>query len=439
MTEDSLLKIFFWPLLLVSQVVWGIDNSTLSLEGALSLGRVHSPKLQNALSVAREADWKRFGAMSGFLPQLSVSASHFFTHQYETATFNLGAGPVTFPFIYALTTLSFDAKLPLFDGVRNRYQYQAASIEQDAAEQSARWEHFQIDHAIRLKFYEALAAEKLALVADQNLRTLEDHIRKVRIRRQGGVATRYDVLRVEVQLDEAQSEKVSSDDNVVLTKQKLAEVIGSETDIKALVGTLPNPSLAMTNQISTENSNQYLATRDDIGSQAKRVDSADRAQAAAASYWVPQISAAYDYTYYNNADATLSSPFFSAYSLGVFATWNLFDGAASIAQHREWAERTRQAELGLRTAQLKFKTDFEYWRRQYIYNTKLYSARVADVDKSQEAVRLADEGYRAGVRTTSEVLDAELDLFRARAGVVKAQLSAAEALINLELSIGRKI
>jgi outer membrane protein TolC len=426
--------------LMFHSLAYGMEGGpTLTLDMTLAEARAHSPRLQSALSMAREADWKKVEALSGFLPQLTVSASHFFSYQYETATINIGAGPLVFPFIYPLTTLSFDARLPIFDGFRNVFNYQSASLSQDAAHEDANWVQFQVDQDIKLKFFEALAAQKLAVVADQNLRTLEDHINKVRIRRSGGVATRYDVLRVEVQLDEAQSDKVSSDDNVVVAKQKLIEAMGSEDDSRALQGNLPTPSLSALNGLKLEGANQYLSLRGDIVSLARKVDAADKHQSAAANYWIPQISAAYDYTYYNSADATLSSPFGSAYSLGLFATWSIFDGAVSISRHKEAAEETRQAQLGLHASQLKFKTDFENWHRQYVYNAKLYEAKVADVDKAQEAVRLADEGYRAGVRTTSEVLDAELDLFRARAGAVKAQLSAAEALINLELAIGRKI
>jgi outer membrane protein TolC len=336
--------------------------------------------------------------------------------------------------------LSFDAKLDIFDGFRNVFQYQAGSLGRQAEEQEAQWTEFKLNQDIRTKFYEAIAAQKLASVADQNLRTLDDHMKKIKIRRSGGVATRYDVLRVEVQLDEAQSDKVSSDDNVVVTREALAELMGLERDDRNLSGELPIPNVNVLKNLDVNNSYQYLSSRSDIVGLAKKVDAADRMQAGASAYWVPQFSVGYDYTYYNTNDDTLAwGSFGSANYLGVFMTWNIFDGAASIAKHKEAAEETRQAEMGLRSAQLKFKTDFDYWRRQYLYNTKLYEARVADVDKSQEAVRLADEGYRAGTRTTSEVLDAELDLFRARAGAVKAQMTAIESQINLESAIGRKL
>jgi outer membrane protein TolC len=52
---------------------------------------------------------------------------------------------------------------------------------------------------------------------------------------------------------------------------------------------------------------------------------------------------------------------------------------------------------------------------------------------------LAQEGRRAGVRTSTELLDAESDLFRSRAGLITAQMGAIEALVNLELVSGQKL
>jgi outer membrane protein TolC len=64
---------------------------------------------------------------------------------------------------------------------------------------------------------------------------------------------------------------------------------------------------------------------------------------------------------------------------------------------------------------------------------------MSDQSRSSEAVRLAKEGRRAGARTSSELLDAELDLFRARAGVVNAQVGMIESLIQLELATGKEL
>ena len=61
----------------------------------------------------------------------------------------------------------------------------------------------------------------------------------------------------------------------------------------------------------------------------------------------------------------------------------------------------------------------------------------ATIAEFHASMQKAEE--RAGTRTSSETLDAELDLFRARAGVVNAQVNASEAQIRLELALGRRL
>ncbi|HEY1080417.1 MAG TPA: TolC family protein, partial [Bdellovibrio sp.] len=52
---------------------------------------------------------------------------------------------------------------------------------------------------------------------------------------------------------------------------------------------------------------------------------------------------------------------------------------------------------------------------------------------------LSREGHKVGARTNTDVLDAEAELFRAKAGAVNAQIGALEAVFNLELSTGIKL
>jgi outer membrane protein TolC len=127
----------------------------------------------------------------------------------------------------------------------------------------------------------------------------------------------------------------------------------------------------------------------------------------------------------------------TAYQVGFAADWDLFSGGATLAHERQAAARAEQARQGERKARQQAQWDRELWTRRLAYSTELYRAKQEDVDKSKESVRLATLGEKAGTRTSTEVLDAELDSFRAAAGAVSAQMDAAEALINLELALGQ--
>jgi outer membrane protein TolC len=83
--------------------------------------------------------------------------------------------------------------------------------------------------------------------------------------------------------------------------------------------------------------------------------------------------------------------------------------------------------------------DLEFWRRKFLYFVNLTQARTGDVGKSAESVRLARAGLKEGTRTTSDLLDAESELFRARAGAINAQVGSIESLLNLEVALGKSL
>jgi outer membrane protein TolC len=111
----------------------------------------------------------------------------------------------------------------------------------------------------------------------------------------------------------------------------------------------------------------------------------------------------------------------------------------STAQAHEALEKKAQTESSLRAARLKAKQDLNLWTRKFKYYCSISKARQNDVGKAKESVRLARAGRRAGARTNTDLLDAEAELYRAQAGAVSARLGAVEALINVELSLGRPL
>jgi outer membrane protein TolC len=111
----------------------------------------------------------------------------------------------------------------------------------------------------------------------------------------------------------------------------------------------------------------------------------------------------------------------------------------SWAKSNEAHERANEANDDLNSAQLQAPYDFDFWKRTLVSKVSLYQAKLTDIDKAKESARLATLGFKAGTRTTTDVLDAELEEFRAAAGLVQAQVDALEALINLEISVGKRI
>lgn len=411
----------------------------LTLEEAIEAGLKESPAIK--LSLAREDEFsaKKSGAMAGFLPHLGLQANKFVEQKYQTFSMSLGGGTAaTIPLVSPKTIVDLNFRMPIFNGLRNYNSYKAASFLSESASLQQNWEEFSLKRKIKEAFYRALAAEQFARVAQENIVTLEDHLAHVEARKKGGLTTNYDVLRIEVQLDEAKTQKMEADDRVILARKELARVMGLPNDDRELVGDLPVPS--DNEQLKHLTVDESLK-RSDIESLRLLEKAADHNKRSAGSWLFPEIGLMANYDWYNNVNYswTRGSEYKNAYGGGVYLTWNLYDGGASHASSKEKVAQLRQSEAQLKLEEQRLPIALETFQRRYRYGLALYRTTVSDIKKSEESVRQAKEGARQGVRTVSEQLDAQLDLFRSRAGKVNAQLITAEALINLELVTGKEL
>jgi len=420
------------------------ESASLSLDQATSEALKNSPTLQSNQAMVEQSAWHKFQALgNGFLPKVNAGFNHFLAERYEDTSIDFGGQYLNFPGAYSTNILTVNATIPLFDGLANVYNLQAASLEKTAAEQEFERAKFELIQEVRLTFYQALAAAKLQDVATQNVKTLEDHLKEVEIQRNGGAATQYDTLRVSVQLSEGRADAIDAEDNAVMARKKLTQVLGREQDDRPLIGDLPAPDASKAKNLDYAG---IPAERSDIEALNLRAEAAEKARQARNSWIIPSISLLGQYNYYevmneSTVDGSVSGSgnYKPAYSIALALSWNIFDGGVALAQSKQAVYQQIQADKKTEAARLQVPYDFNYWKKRFLSNTDHYEARKYDVERSEESVRLAKEEEKAGTRTSTETLDAELDLFRSKAGVVNAQVNALEAQIRLELALGRTI
>lgn len=414
-------------------------DHVFDLSEALSIARSSNAELKKAELQCDSAGWGKLEALSEHLPHLEARGTHYLDAKYPKLGVLFGGNAVQFPSAYPQTSLDLEASLLVFDGFGAINRYRASLFEAEASEFEFNHLRFKLERIIRVKFYQALAAQQLERVADQNIETLEQHLRLAQASVRAGFSTNVDVLRIESQLEEARAEKLLAVDNVEIVRQSLFESMGIEQDSRPLAGILPNPEA----QKLPEGLTLESMRRDDLQALSRRELEKVRLSTASASVWFPRVTIFGDqllYKYGNFDPAILPNHNFqNAYSVGVRLSWSIFDGGASIARHARASNAAAIAAENTRQALITSPHEFDMWKRKYVYNVALYQARKRSVEKSTESVRLATLGVKAGTKTNAETLDAELELFRARAGLIRAQVDAIEAWARLELAVGREL
>jgi OMF family outer membrane factor len=100
-------------------------------------------------------------------------------------------------------------------------------------------------------------------------------------------------------------------------------------------------------------------------------------------------------------------------SVGLQATWNIFDGGAARAQYRQAKQRAQENGFRFATTRdnLRFEVEESFYQlRQANRNIQTTSREVIS---SRESLRLARLRFQAGVSTQREVVDNQRDLTQA--------------------------
>lgn len=411
----------------------------ITLPEALTMARNNSPSIQKSQSITNESLWKKRENFSVFLPTISASATHLLSKKLALTNIRIGNSPTEsiIPQIIPASQLNLTTTIPLFEGFSGLNRYQASVENNNATETELKWSMFKVEMEATLAFYKVLTSKILKDVAEKNLTVLQGHLKEVKLFKQSGMATNYDLLRVEVQVSNAETDLLNAIDNIAINEQHLIEILGLDQKNIEVSGELP----VLTEKILDGITINDIHQRSDLKALSYHISSVSLSNQAQSSYWVPKILLLGNYQYYNNLNDSLTEThkFRSAYQVGLQLNWNIFDGLISFSKAKESIEQTIQAEKSYRLAELNAQKDFEIGKRKFKYYLVFFKARKNDIAKSTESVRLAREGLKVGVRTNTDLLDAEADLYKSEASAVNAQLGSVEALINLQTTIGKKI
>ena len=374
-------------------------------------------------------------ARAGYLPKIDMNARHLFKEHFEELEIPFGAENFVMPAIQPYTNAGITATLNIFNGFQTTYEMKAAENRKRAADHRLKRAQERKYSEIRTLFYRALGSQTLVDVASQNVQTLENHLNDVNARLRSGVSTRYDALRVDVQLEDAKTEKFAAESNVAVARAKLFQAMDRADDGTPLQGKMADDfgrieaSKLTIDQSLRADRSVLIAERD------AQVDLAR----AARGKWMPSVSLFGNYDFYNNYNHSVIASdehFKSAYAMGLTFQWNLYDGGADSANDKQIALASSIAEEKLAELEQSMPANLEEARRRFSYHVMNYKSKLSSIRKAEEAVRLAQGGLKAGTLTNTDVLDAVVEWNRAKATVIKSQIDAIDALGQLELAVG---
>ena len=448
------------------------QTQSVTLDSCRNMALTNNKQLRIRSEAVRMAGYQKKEAFAAYLPALDFTGGYMYnqkeisifdkdqllpTKTFDPATqsyqFNLVKNPATGEPIkgpngqyipetvalipkeamtYDIHNVFFGAVTltqPIFMGGKivamNRLTHYAEEMARAAHNAEAENVIYAVDAAywqvVSLKAKQKLATSYVAL-----LDTLHSNVEAM-VRE--GVATRSDLLTVDVKLNQAQVDLTKVDNGLVLSRMALAQVCGlpvntqltlADEDIDFVKCDTPAPQ--------SYDLNDVYARRQDLRALEMGIEALKQKERVALSDMLPKLALVGSYSFSNpNMFNGFSKRFDGAFSVGAMLTIPIWHWGGNYNKYRAAKSQTIMARMELDNAKdlINLQVSQSAFKAQEAVKT--YNTTLANLSKANENLRQANLGFREGVMTTDNVMEAQT-------AWLKANSETIDALIDVHLS-----
>ncbi|HNQ80129.1 MAG: TolC family protein [Acidobacteriota bacterium] len=414
------------------------EKMVLTLEDCLKLALAQNPFYLAARAKEDQAEASLKEAVAGFFPTLNASGTDVLDKKVftiEFPSFIPGGSPtrVKMDFTRAYTfALSFS--LPLYSGGRLVAGYKTANYNLEATREAIRQSREEMVLNVKKSFYGYLLARSFVGVAEEGVALAEKHYTNVKNLAEVGMASKFDLLRSEVQLANLKPQLIRARNALAtaeiglkmqlgLDLQKSVEFKGELAfrDVEADVDQNIVMALARRPEINQLNYQKLMAA--EMIKLNKGAGLPSLAVGGAYNYWSDHLNLKKEnWESYYQINLVLNIPIF-----------NGFGNAAKVAQSKAAFRQLEYSQKGLIDS-VKFEVQEAVLALRQARES-LFSQE-KNVEQAQEAVRIADLNYAEGLATNLDVSSAQVALSQAKTNHVQALYDYAVALAQIEKSMG---
>lgn len=248
----------------------------------------------------------------------------------------------------------------------------------------------------------------------------------------GGVASRYELLRAEVEVANAQAELIREENELNELMLKLYNTMGvSQASNVKLVDEL----VLDESKIDTSNANSLaLNNRAELLSAMCDIKKAEETLTIVKAEYRPHIDLYASGAYGNSRGE--ESDWEDEWQAGIKASMPIFDGFSRSYKLLSAKAELKQAEAELRLQEKNVLSETANAIMQLAYAERYYESQKKNKELSEEVHRMVEEGFNVGKNTQIEVLDARAALTEAMGGYYKSIYTIKQARLNYNLAIG---
>lgn len=289
---------------------------------------------------------------------------------------------------------------------------------------------------VRRIFLEILLQRELLHVQDETLALLREELSNQERRFRAGVSTRFNVLRAEVELANAEPERIRVANQLKLSYAALARLLAADYDVMdpmgppfEVVGSLDTPPVRIDPPTLLANA---LNNRPEIERVRKQILIENQQLTIDRAGNLPRFDAFVGFDFRSQRFEDDLADNAHGWLVGVQGSWNLFDGFLTRGRIDQARARQRIAQLRLDDTLRSIAIEVREGLFRYEEAQQLLASQKTNVAQAAESLRLARARFEVGAATQLDVLQARVALVTAQTNELRARFDHHLAILALE-------
>lgn len=254
---------------------------------------------------------------------------------------------------------------------------------------------------------------------------------------QEGMATRSDLLTVDVKLNEARIMLTKVDNGLTLSRMALAQICGLPVDTRMELAdeTLQDAGNAMAP--ASHDMEDVYARRQDLDILRQGISMLQQREKLALGNMLPKLALVGAYSFsYPNVNHGFAKKYGGGFSVGATLTIPLWHWGGRYNRYKATKSATTASRLALEDMEEKVSLQVSQARFSFDEAKKTYSMTVSNMEKAQENLRQAQEGFKEGVLTTDDVIGAQTAWLQANSEKIDAEIGIRLCEVYLSKVLG---
>lgn len=440
---------------------------TVSLDSCRSMALANNKNLRMRAEAVKQAGYQKDEAFAAYLPALDFNGGYMYNQkklsvfdsdqrlpvqsfdlQTQSYQFNVVKNPMTgepikgpdgqyIPEQVALIpkeAMEFDIHnvffgaitltQPIFMGGKIVAMNKITHYAEDLARSMHNNEAENIIYAVDAAYWQVVslkAKQKLARSYVNLLDTLHYNVEKMV---EQGVATRSDLLTVDVKLNQANVDLTKVDNGLVLSRMALAQVCGLPVDTQMVLADEDVELSGTSAPVATSyNMQDVYSRRQDLRALELGIKIYEQQEQVAKSDMLPKLALVGSYSFSNpNMFNGFKNRFNGAFSVGAMVSIPLWHWGGNYNKYRAAKSKTTIARLELENAKEMIDLQVSQSAFKAQEAMKTYEMTLSNLTKANENLRQANIGFREGVMTTDNVMEAQTAWLKANSEKVDAMI-----------------